>query len=85
MPAHIRRVITPSPRGRGGRFIDARVGRIDAERERGRAVGDQVDPQDLRRQQRQDDPAIAACAADQVASSTPKNIVMTSPMFDDSR
>lgn len=31
---------------------DVRVGRVDAEDQRGRAVGDEVDPEDVRREQR---------------------------------
>ena len=59
-------MITPSPCGRGGSLITSGSGRIDAERQRGRAVGHEVDPQDLRRQQRQHDtPSPAACQADQ--------------------
>ena len=46
------------PRLRGSPLHDVRLLGIDAERERRRTVGDQVDPQELRREQRQEQPDI---------------------------
>ena len=85
MPNHMRRVMTPSLRGRGGFVHHALVRRVNAERKRGRAVRHEIDPQDLRRQKRQHDSIPSACKPITFASSTPKNIVITSPMFDESR
>ena len=58
---------------------------IDPERQRRRAVGHEVDPQDLRRQSGSTTVASCRRQADRSASSTPKNIVITSPMFEESR
>ena len=85
MPRHMRRVSTPFAARTRRLLHQPVVGRIDAERQRRRAVGDEVDPEDLRRQQRQDDAPPPASRPIGRASSTPKNIVITSPMFDDSR
>src|SRR4029078_9959378 len=65
MPAHMRPVMTPWPGGRGGAYLIARaaggargsihvagVRGVAAERERGRAVGEEVDPEDLRGEER---------------------------------
>ena len=49
----MRGVITRSPRGRGGWLIRPSSAGSTPSAERRRAVGHQVDPQDLRRQQRQ--------------------------------
>ena len=77
--------MTPSPARTRRLLHQPAIGRIDPERERRRAVGHQVDPQDLRREQRQHERLPLGPQADRPASSTPKNIVMTSPMFDESR
>ena len=47
-----RRVRIDSSASRGGRSMTPGVGRVHAKRERGQTVGDQVDPQQLQRQQR---------------------------------
>jgi hypothetical protein len=43
------------------------MGRVDAERQRGRTVGDEVDPQDLCRHERQGDACRAGLKAERAS------------------
>ena len=85
IPAHMRPVTMPSRVGRGGLSHQGRVRRIDAERDGWCAVRQQVDPQQLAGDQRKHDGGAGGSRPIRFASNTPKNIVMTSPMFEDSR
>ena len=78
-------VSTPVPRWRGSPLHHVGILGIDAERERRRPVGDQVDPQELGGEQRQEQPGIGRHEAEQAANITPANMVSSSPAFDDSR
>ena len=69
----------------GRTLHDVVGGRVDAHRQRGAGVGEQVDPQDLGGQQRHGHVLARAVSPMSPAPITPKNIVSTSPAFDDSR
>ena len=60
--------------------------RVHAERERGRAVGEEVDPEDLRREQRHRDRLAVVIQAERAARARRRRTsCSTSPMFDESR
>ena len=59
--------------------------RVDAERQRRRAVGEEVDPQDLRREQRHRHRLAGLVEADHPGEHDAEEHRSTSPMFDESR